>query len=394
MDGGLVNPLPFDVLEGTADVTVAIDVTGASKGPGKRPQPSPLTALVASSQILQRSIVREKLRARQPDIYIDVDVDKFYVLEFHRFKEVLAAAQPAKDQLRRQLERVLASERAEMLACDTGGPGEPQRRKYRLAAHIVILEALDELGLRPAFIAGTSMGAICGALYATGLTGAEIRAGFIDEFTSRGALLRRFAGKLTAGFSSLWSVRSPSVIDNVTLFEMMLPDILHCDFAALKIPFVAVAADFYAIEQVILDSGPLIPALAASCALPAWSRPVVLDGRVLIDGGYVNPVPFDAVMGRADLTIAVDVTGDTQRPGAKFPKVPPPLEAMTGAAQLLFHSVTREKLRSIRPAIMIRPAVGGFGAFDYFRIDDILAAAAPAKDELKRKVAQCLERGS
>jgi hypothetical protein len=62
-----------------------------------------------------------------------VDVDKFYVLEFHRFKEVLAAAQPAKDQLRRQLERVLASERAEMLACDTGGPGEPQRRKYRLA---------------------------------------------------------------------------------------------------------------------------------------------------------------------------------------------------------------------------------------------------------------------
>jgi NTE family protein len=157
---------------------------------------------------------------------------------------------------------------------------------------------------------------------------------------------------------------------------------------------VAVAADFYAIEQVILDSGPLIPALAASCALPAWSRPVVLDGRVLIDGGYVNPVPFDAVMGRADLTIAVDVTGDTQRPGTKLPRVPPPLEAMTGAAQLLFHSVTREKLRSIRPDIMIRPAVGGFGAFDYFRIDEILAAAAPAKDELKRKVAQCLESGS
>jgi NTE family protein len=133
MDGGLVNPLPFDVLEGTADVTVAIDVTGASSGPGKRPQPSPLTALVASSQILQRSIVREKLTARQPDIYIDVDVDKFYVLEFHRFKEVLAAAQPAKDQLRRQLERVLASEPAETVGSGAGGPGEPRRRQYRLA---------------------------------------------------------------------------------------------------------------------------------------------------------------------------------------------------------------------------------------------------------------------
>jgi NTE family protein len=130
MDGGLVNPLPFDVLEGAADITVAIDVTGSSNGPGKRPQPSALSALVSSSQILQRSIVREKLKAKQPDIYIDVDVDKFHVLEFHRFKEVLAAAQPAKEQLQRQLERVLASEPAETLACASG---EPPQRKHRLA---------------------------------------------------------------------------------------------------------------------------------------------------------------------------------------------------------------------------------------------------------------------
>jgi NTE family protein len=281
-----------------------------------------------------------------------------------------------------------------------GTPQPPAARRIGLAlgggsarglAHIVVLEALDELGLKPVAIAGTSMGSICGALYAAGPTGADIRAGFVGELTSRTAFARRLAGKLAEGFSSLWSLRSPSVIDNVTLFEMILPDILHCDFAALQIPFVAVAADFYAIEQVILDSGPLIPALAASCALPAWARPVVLDGRVLIDGGYVNPVPFDVVMDRADVTIAVDVTGEPRRGGGTFPKVPPPLEAMTGAAQLLFHSVTREKLRSIRPDIMIRPAVGGFGAFDFFRIDDILAAAAPAKDELKRKLAQCLE---
>jgi NTE family protein len=129
MDGGLVNPLPFDVLAGAADVTVAIDVTGMSNGPGTRLQPSPLAALVSSSQILQRSIVREKLKASQPDIYIDVDVDRFNVLEFHRFKEVLTWARPAKEQLRRQLERVLASEPAETLACD---PGETPRRRYRL----------------------------------------------------------------------------------------------------------------------------------------------------------------------------------------------------------------------------------------------------------------------
>jgi NTE family protein len=131
MDGGLVNPLPFDLLEGAADVTVAIDVTGASRGPGKRLQPSVLAALVSSSQILQRSIVREKLKAAQPDVYIDVDVDKFHVLEFHRFREVLVAAQPAKEQLQRQLQRVLTSQTVETLS--SGTDSEPPPRKPRLA---------------------------------------------------------------------------------------------------------------------------------------------------------------------------------------------------------------------------------------------------------------------
>ena len=256
-------------------------------------------------------------------------------------------------------------------------------------AHIVVLEALDELGVKPAAIAGTSMGAICGALYAAGLSAAEMRADFEGQFASRAAFVKRFAGKLGGGLTSLWSLRSPSVIDNVTLFEMILPDILHCDFAALRLPFVAVAADLYAIEQVVLDRGPLIPALAASCALPAWARPVVIDGRVLIDGGYVNPIPFDVVMGPARVTIAVDVTGDPQRrPGIKLPN---PLEAMTGAAQLMFHSITREKLKSAAPDILIRPDVGRFGAFDFFKIGEILAAAESCKDELKRQLAQRLD---
>src|SRR5262245_39441063 len=255
-------------------------------------------------------------------------------------------------------------------------------------AHIVILEALDELGLKPAAIAGTSMGSICGALYAAGVPAAEIRAVFAKELASRAAFMRRHAGRLASGFPSLWSIRNPSVIDNVTLFEVLLPEVLHRDFSALRTPFMAVAADYYAIEQVVLDRGPLIPALAASCALPAWARPVVLDGRVLIDGGYINPVPFDVVMERSDLTIAVDVTGDPQRRPGK--EVPGRIEAMTGAAQLLFHSVTRAKLKSVAPEILIRPAVGAFGALDFFKVEEILAAAAACKDELKRKLAQRL----
>lgn len=256
-------------------------------------------------------------------------------------------------------------------------------------AHIAMLEAFDELGIKPSIIAGTSMGSICGACYAAGLSAAEIRDGFESQFSSPATFFKQFAGKLRGGLSTLWSVRSPGIVDNVTLFEMLLPEVLHSDFDSLKIPFLAIAADFYAIEQVILDHGPVIPALAASCALPGMARPVVLEGRVLIDGGYINPVPYDVVMDRADITVAVDVTGDPQRrPGAR---VPGTVEAVTGATQLLFHSITREKLKSIAPDIFIRPRVGAFVSLDYFKIGAILDAAQDAKDDLKRQLSQRLE---
>jgi len=255
-------------------------------------------------------------------------------------------------------------------------------------AHVLMLEAFDELGVTPTVIAGTSMGAICGAAYAAGLSGAEIRAEFAALLGKRARFFKRFAGKLRGNLSTLWSARSPSVVDNITLFEMLLPDAMHCSFESLKIPFLAIATDFYAIEQVVLNRGPLIPALAASAALPSLARPVVLDGRVLIDGGFVNPIPYDVVAGRGDITVAVDVTGDTQRrPGTRVPRT---LDAITGSTQILFHSITREKLKSSAPDILIRPKVGAFAALDYFRMEAILDAAYPAKQELKQKLGECL----
>ena len=323
-------------------------------GPGKRIQPTAFEALVASSQILQRSIVREKLKAQQPDIYVDVDVDAFNVLGFHKFRDILAAAEPAKAHLRRQLQRVLASQTVETLpavvpgepprqagpqaaparpqAADAGAAGHERLARPRIAlalgggsarglAHILMLEAFDELGVKPSIIAGTSMGSICGAAYAAGLSAAEIRAEFEGAAAQPRDVFRSASpASCAASLPRSGACASPSIIDNTTLFEMLLPEALHRDFASLKIPFVAIATDFYGIQQVVLDHGPLIPALAASCSLPGLSRPVVLEGRLLIDGGYINPVPYDVVMHRADITVAVDVTGDPQRrPDARAP---------------------------------------------------------------------------
>ena len=215
-----------------------------------------------------------------------------------------------------------------------------------------------------------------------------MRAQFLALFANRANFLKHFTGKLRGGISTLWSARAPSVIDNVTLFEMLLPEAMRCDFAALKIPLLAIAADFYAIEQVVLDAGPLIPALAASSALPSLARPVVIGGRTLIDGGFVNPVPYDVVLDRADFTVAIDVTGSPRRRAGK--SVPRTLDAITGSTQILFHSITREKLKTSAPDILIRPGVGAFGSMDYFKIEEILAAANPAKEDLKRELYKIL----
>jgi NTE family protein len=256
-------------------------------------------------------------------------------------------------------------------------------------AHILVIEAFDELGLKPAAIVGTSMGAIFGAAYAAGLSAKEIRAEAKALLANRSAFVRRLAGKLKGGIFELWSVRAPIVVDGIALFTVLLPQALKCDFDALTIPFQAVATDFYAIEQVILDKGPLVPALAASSALPSLMRPVLLDGRVLIDGGFVNPTPYDVLMGRVDVTVAVDVIGTPRpRPGSVRPRT---IEVLTGATQILFHCLMREKLKQGAPDILIRPQVGNFGAMDYFKIDDILSAGLTAKDELKRKLAHRLE---
>ena len=168
---------------------------------------------------------------------------------------------------------------------------------------------------------------------------------------------------------------------------------MRCDFTSLRIPFHAVAADYYAMEQVVVSSGPLIPAIAASAALPTILKPVVIGGRVLVDGGFVNPTPWDVVQSRADFTVAVDVTGQTNlfvagtKPADAMPST---LDAWVGCTQILFRALTAEKMKIRSPDLMIRPAVGTFGTMDFIKVREIFAASSPAKDELKRGLERLL----
>ena len=253
-------------------------------------------------------------------------------------------------------------------------------------AHIPVLEALDDLGIKPLKIAGTSMGAIMGACYASGMSGRELRAFAIELFEERLELIRRVFTE-TETWSSIFSLSSPAIIAPETVFNAVLPNTLPEMFEELTIPLCVVATDFHAQSQVVIDSGPLLPAVSASSALPVLLTPVQIEGRVLIDGGFVNPTAFDVIRGAAQFTIAVDVTGKQMQADTS---VPGSLNTWIGASQIVLHSLVAEKLKHEVPDLLLRPEISAFHSFDFYKIEEILAASEPIKDEVKRGVERLL----
>jgi NTE family protein len=158
-------------------------------------------------------------------------------------------------------------------------------------------------------------------------------------------------------------------------------------FEGLSIPFQVVATDFFNRCEAVYASGPLAPAVAGSMAIPGLIRPVELDGRLLIDGGAVNPLPYDLLFDRADIVIAVDVTFGALR-GKKDPQ---PFEAMFGAAQIMQGAITAQKLKARPPHMLIRPPVQQFRVLEFFRAAQILRACESAKEEFKRALAETIE---
>jgi NTE family protein len=276
-----------------------------------------------------------------------------------------------------------ARERTIALALGGGGA--------RGLAHIPILEAFDELGVRPKIIAGTSIGAIFAAGYASGLTGRQIRAHTKEVLKKRLELVRDLYAARVRTTRRIWNVfaAGSAFLAPDRLLDIILPPGIGHDFEHLKIPLKIVASDFYAQEPVIFSSGPLRRAIAASIALPVIFQPVLHEGRVLIDGGLVNPLPFDILNGEADLTVAIDVSGaPVRRPDRETPKA---WETLFASNFIFERTIIKEKLRSRHPDIYIDAGTSRFQILDFMKLDDILAAAAPAKERLKQQLARVLE---
>jgi NTE family protein len=257
-------------------------------------------------------------------------------------------------------------------------------------AHIVVAEALDDIGLRPVAIAGTSIGAIIGAGYAAGMSGRDMRRYAIHMAHNRADVMRRMmrarAGRLRSLFGG--GLGDATRLDAERMCEQFLPDTLPEEFSGLAVPLTVVASDLYRRREVVFSDGPLRRALAASIALPTIMRPVLHDGQILVDGGATNPLPFEHLRGRADLIAAVEISGPpTLSPRSEVPNA---LECLYATVLVMTHSIIAEKLRHGAPDLLLQPNVGSFRALGFLQASAILRAAEPLKAEIREKLSKLL----
>lgn len=257
-------------------------------------------------------------------------------------------------------------------------------------AHIPMLEAFDQLELKPWRIAGTSIGAIIGALYAAGHSGAAIRT-MVDQLVGQ----RKPGGKdLFALPDSLrWldfidPTLSPGGLLSSDDFMKFLGEQLGVHkFSELKIPLQVVAADLWSGRPAVLESGRLLPALQASMALPGLFPPVKYQGRELIDGGVANPLPYDLLSADCDIVVAIDVSGDLKRPADDQLSF---LNVLFHGFHIMIENLVAEKLKRVRPNIYIRPAITDVRVLEFYKAARVFSEAAPAQRQLLKSLKRAL----
>ena len=255
-------------------------------------------------------------------------------------------------------------------------------------AHILMLETLDELGLKPAYISGASIGAIAGVLYCSGMTGKELRE-LLNTLTvpERNSIKNIFNLKwldfIMPKFDGAGLLKAENFIN------FLFGSISAQTFEELDIPLFVVTSNFWTREEVVFKSGELVSAMQASISLPGIFAPVLIDDKVLIDGGAVNPVPFDILPDDCDLTIAIDVIGHRTACPDLMPSL---MEAVFNTFQIMEKSITRQKLRVVCPDIYIEPHISDVRVLEFHKAEHVFRQAQPAKDRLKRELEERLNK--
>ncbi len=253
-------------------------------------------------------------------------------------------------------------------------------------AHIPVLEALDELNLRPAIVSGTSMGAIVGALYASGYRGREIRQlveehritrddGLKDLLAKKSTLL-----KWVSAIHVAWTGSGLLRADGFLHYLIQRMGVTQ--FEDLQIPLRVTATDFYTGECVVFDQGPLRPALEASMAIPGIFVPVEHEGRVLVDGGISNNLPYD-LLKECSHTIAVDVSPSR---GSADSQAPNMIDATLGMFDLLVEHLTKIKLESAPPDVYFHPRLAGVRVLEFDKADHVIQQTLVCLYRLKQSL--------
>ncbi len=241
-------------------------------------------------------------------------------------------------------------------------------------AHIGVIKALLEADIPIDMIAGTSMGALVGACYA-----ADGQLEDLEELALT-ANLRKITHLLDPKFTLIrMGFLSGNRVEN-----FLKPIIGDRDISDCKIPFAAVAADIQSARQVILSHGSLLKAVRASISIPVVFVPLNYDGRFLVDGGTLNPVPADVVksMG-ATIVLAVNVLNNPRErihlglTGSKeSTRAPSSMNTLLQSFYLMEYEMVRASI--LKADIMIEPDVRNIEVYEFHRGQEAIEAGYKA----------------
>lgn len=228
-------------------------------------------------------------------------------------------------------------------------------------AHIGAIEELEAHGYHISSIAGCSMGALIGGVYA---------AGKLEEFREWMKTVDKKKMLELTDFSLSLNhlVKGKKIIEAIMEF---VPDVAIED---LPIPFCVVATDLKAGKEVLITKGSLFQAIRASISIPSFYEPVQRDDMILVDGGIVNPTPLNRVQRQPeDILVGIDVSGHDYKAQWEEHQNLNYFTVLSRSSSLMIHQNSLLMAEIMKPDIFVGVQMGQYGIFDYDKSEEIIA---------------------